>query len=102
MSPKDHGVRDGSGSATAIVKAGAVLGELGATVEEVLLPLTVHSGTITATLINTESAMTYGNWIRELFISARTVGGHISNILNKTSTANRTEAASYATRKGLA
>ncbi len=37
----------------------------------------------------------------ELFISARTVGGHISNILNKTSTANRTEAASYATRNGL-
>ncbi len=38
----------------------------------------------------------------ELFISARTVGGHISNILNKTRTANRTEAATYATRHGLA
>ncbi len=37
----------------------------------------------------------------ELFISARTVGGHISNILNKTSTSNRTEAAAYATRQGL-
>ncbi len=38
----------------------------------------------------------------ELFISARTVGGHISNILNKTSTSNRAEAAAYATRRGLA
>ncbi len=37
----------------------------------------------------------------ELFISARTVGGHISNILNKTNAANRTEAASYAIRRGL-
>jgi len=37
----------------------------------------------------------------ELFISARTVGGHISNILNKTSTSNRTEAATYAARQGL-
>ncbi len=37
-----------------------------------------------------------------LIISARTVGGHISNILNKTSTSNLTEAASYATRQGLA
>ncbi len=38
---------------------------------------------------------------QELFISARTVGGHISNILNKTNAANRTEAAAYATRRGL-
>ncbi|MEE8163663.1 MAG: response regulator transcription factor, partial [Anaerolineae bacterium] len=37
----------------------------------------------------------------ELFISARTVGGHISNILNKTSTSNRAEAAVYAARQGL-
>ncbi len=37
----------------------------------------------------------------ELFISARTVGVHISNILNKTSTSNRTEAATYAARQGL-
>ena len=48
----------------AIIQAGSVLGELGATVEEVSLPLTVHSGTITATLINVESAMTYSDWIR--------------------------------------
>ena len=32
----------------------------------------------------------------ELFISVKTVGNHVSNILNKTSTANRTEAATYA------
>ena len=31
----------------------------------------------------------------------RTVGGHISNILNKTSTSNRAEAAVYAARQGL-
>ena len=49
----------------AVIKAGAVLGELGATVEEVSLPLTVHSGIITAILINVESATTYRDWIRE-------------------------------------
>lgn len=37
----------------------------------------------------------------QLFISAKTVGNHVGSILNKTSTANRTEAASYATRNGL-
>ena len=42
----DREVRD------AVVQAGSMLGELGATVEEVSLPLTVHGGTITATLIN--------------------------------------------------
>lgn len=49
----------------AVVQAGTVLGELGATVEEVSLPLTVHGGTITGTLINVESAMTYRDWIRD-------------------------------------
>ena len=49
----------------AIVQAGSVLGELGATVEEVSLPLMIHGGTITATLINVETAMTYGDWIRD-------------------------------------
>jgi len=34
----------------------------------------------------------------ELFISVKTVGNHVSNILNKTKTANRTEAATYAAR----
>ena len=37
----------------------------------------------------------------ELFISVKTVGNHVSNILNKTSVANRTEAASYANQHGL-
>ncbi|HIN05888.1 MAG TPA: Asp-tRNA(Asn)/Glu-tRNA(Gln) amidotransferase GatCAB subunit A, partial [Dehalococcoidia bacterium] len=49
----------------AVVHAGTVLGEMGATVEEVSLPLTVHGGTITGALINVESAMTYSDWIRE-------------------------------------
>jgi aspartyl-tRNA(Asn)/glutamyl-tRNA(Gln) amidotransferase subunit A len=49
----------------AIIKAGSMLGELGATVEEVSLPLTIHSGTITGTLINVESAMTHRDWIRD-------------------------------------
>ena len=42
-----------------------MLGELGATVEEVSLPLTVHGGTLSQTLIHVESAMTYRDWIRE-------------------------------------
>ena len=37
----------------------------------------------------------------ELFISFRTVGNHVRNILNKTNTINRTEAATYANQHGL-
>ena len=37
----------------------------------------------------------------ELFISIRTVGNHVSNILNKTAASNRTEAATYASRHDL-
>ena len=37
----------------------------------------------------------------ELFISVKTVGNHVSNILNKTNTANRTEAATFAALHGL-
>ena len=37
----------------------------------------------------------------ELFISARTVNHHVGNILNKTNTANRAEAAAYAATNGL-
>ena len=37
----------------------------------------------------------------ELFINFRTVGNHVRNILNKTNTANRTEAAAYAALNGL-
>ena len=36
-----------------------------------------------------------------LFITSRTVANHMTNILNKTGAANRTEAAAYATRHGL-
>lgn len=49
----------------AVLKAGSVLGELGATVEEVSLPLTVHGGTLSQTLIHVESAMTYRDCVRE-------------------------------------
>ena len=37
----------------------------------------------------------------ELIISVRTVETHVSNILNKTGAANRTESASYANKQGL-
>ena len=37
----------------------------------------------------------------ELCISFRTVGNHVRSILNKTATANRTEAATYAALNGL-
>ncbi len=37
----------------------------------------------------------------ELFISVRTAGHHVSNILNKTGSANRAEAATYAAMNGL-
>jgi DNA-binding NarL/FixJ family response regulator len=36
-----------------------------------------------------------------LCISLNTVATHVRNILTKTSTANRTEAAAYALRRGL-
>ena len=38
----------------------------------------------------------------ELFISVKTVGNHVSNILHKVSVSNRSEAAAYAVRQGLA
>ena len=37
----------------------------------------------------------------ELFISPNTVAHHVTNILNKTNTTNRTEAATYAAQHGL-
>ena len=36
-----------------------------------------------------------------LFISVNTVGNHVRSILNKTDSANRTETAAYAVRRGL-
>ncbi len=38
----------------------------------------------------------------ELFISPKTVGHHVSSILNKTNASNRAEATAYAIRQGLA
>ncbi len=38
----------------------------------------------------------------ELIISSRTVGNHVSSILNKTNAADRAEAAAYASRHGVA
>lgn len=38
---------------------------------------------------------------RELFISVKTVGTHVSNILNKTNTSSRSEVTAYAVRRGL-
>jgi DNA-binding NarL/FixJ family response regulator len=38
---------------------------------------------------------------RELGMRTRTVATHVRNILTKTGTANRTEAAAYAMRHGL-
>jgi NarL family two-component system response regulator LiaR len=37
----------------------------------------------------------------ELFVSERTVGAHVSNILSKLHLANRTQAALFALRTGL-
>ena len=37
----------------------------------------------------------------ELFIAPNTVANHVKNILSKTATANRTEAAAYASSRGL-
>ena len=37
----------------------------------------------------------------KLIISVNTVGNHVRSILNKTNCANRAEATSYATRRGL-
>ena len=49
-----------------VVRAASLLGELGASVEEVSLPLTEHGGTITDILLRVESAMTYREWVRDL------------------------------------
>ena len=48
----------------AVVKAASVLGELGASVEEVSLPLTRYMTDISSLLIRVESASTHRDWIR--------------------------------------
>ena len=67
----DPEVRDG------VLAAGAVMQELGATVEEVSMPVTAHCGTLGTILINTESAAVYHDWtrdrLREFSRSNRTV-----------------------------
>ena len=55
----DPEVREG------IIAAGAVMEELGATVEEVSLPLAIHGGTLSYALTNTEASVTYRDWLRE-------------------------------------
>ena len=49
----------------AVVKAISVLAELGASVEEVSLPLTSHAGLISSLLLTTEPAANHREWIRE-------------------------------------
>ena len=49
----------------AVVKAASVLGELGAAVEEVSLPLTRHATIITNTLFGVEPALDHREWIRD-------------------------------------
>ena len=48
-----------------VARATAVLGELGASVEEVSLPLSAHAAIITMTSIYVEPAATHRQWIRE-------------------------------------
>ena len=64
-------VRDG------VLAAGSAMGDLGATVEELSMPVTAHCGTMGTVLINTESASVYRDWthdrLREFSRSNRTV-----------------------------
>ena len=48
-----------------VVKATAVLGELGATVEDVSIPLVAHANTIAGTALSAETALDQGNMIRD-------------------------------------
>ena len=49
----------------AVVKASAVLGELGASVEEVSIPLAAHATTIFWSHLSVEPASTHARWLRE-------------------------------------
>ena len=48
----------------AVVKATTVLSDLGATVEEISLPLARHAGVISGILLNVEAAATHREWVR--------------------------------------
>jgi aspartyl-tRNA(Asn)/glutamyl-tRNA(Gln) amidotransferase subunit A len=49
----------------AVVRATAVLGELGASVEEVSIPLTRHANAISSVMVSVEPALNHHEWIRE-------------------------------------
>jgi aspartyl-tRNA(Asn)/glutamyl-tRNA(Gln) amidotransferase subunit A len=48
----------------AVAKATVVLGELGAVIDEVSLPLTTHAGVISSVLLNAEAAASHRDWVR--------------------------------------
>ncbi len=48
-----------------VLKAISVLGELGASVEEVSIPLTAHANTISSVLLAVEPAMNHHEWVRK-------------------------------------
>ena len=48
----------------AVVKAASVLGELGASVEEVSLPLTAHEGPVLGAILSMEPAVDHHEWLR--------------------------------------
>ena len=49
----------------AVVKATSVLAELGASVEDVSLPLTLHHRAVAGLILTTEAAVNHRDWIRE-------------------------------------
>ena len=49
----------------AFVKATTVLGEIGASVDEISLPLTEHASVMSGVLLNVEPAGTYRDWVRD-------------------------------------
>ena len=50
---------------SAVAKATTVLGELGATVEEVSIPQSTSASAVSAVLLGVEPAATHGTWVRE-------------------------------------
>ena len=60
-----HSSQVGPDVENAVTVAAAVLGELGAVVEEVSIPLTANANTISAVLLATEPASNQSAWLRE-------------------------------------